>query len=279
MNLHVIEAGYFKLDGGAMYGVVPKVIWSKIHQPDDKNLVTWAMRCLLVEDGDRLTLIDCGLGDKQSEKFFSYYEPHGDTNLEVALGKKGFHPDDVTDVIMTHLHFDHCGGAVNMIGENQYRPAFKNATYWSHQDHWQWAMNPNPRERASFLKENFTPIEEAGQLKFVEEGKEIVPGITFETADGHTEAQIIPHIHYKDQEIVYCADLLPSPGHIPLAYVMGYDVRPLVTMKEKKAFLDRAYENNYVLYFEHDAEIECGTLKMTEKGARKKDTFPLSEIL
>lgn len=277
MQLYTIDTGLFKLDGGAMFGVVPKVIWQKIHTPDSNNLCTWAMRCLLIEQGDRLILIDTGMGDKQNEKFFKYYYPHGEATLLSSLKAKGFSPEDVTDVILTHLHFDHCGGAVYRDGD-KLKATFPNAIYWSHPSHWDWATNPNDREKASFLPENFQPLQANGQLQFVPEG-EIAPGISYELAFGHTEAQIIPHIQYKDKTIVYMADLLPSPGHMPLPYVMGYDVRPLQTLKEKKSFLDRAVENDYLLYFEHDPKIELCTLQNTEKGVRMAEALDLKEIL
>ena len=279
MNLHVIETGLFKLDGGAMFGVVPKTIWQKLITPDSNNLCTWSMRCLLIESGDRLILIDCGLGDKQSQKFFSYYDPHGDDSLEQSLKNAGFSRDDITDVLLTHLHFDHCGGAVERDQNGNLQTAFKNATYWSHQKHWDWAVNPNNREKASFLKENFMPIEESGQLKFLEEGEQLIEGVRVELVHGHTESMIIPHIAYNGKTMVYMADLLPSANHIPIPYVMGYDVRPLITMTEKAAFLEKAVAENYILFFEHDTQTECCDLQMTEKGVREKERFALKEIL
>lgn len=277
MELHVVSAGYFKLDGGAMFGVVPKKIWQKLNPPDQNNLCTWAMRSLIVINGNRIALIDTGMGDKQSEKFFSHYEPHGDT-VELSLKKISLSPDDITDVILTHLHFDHCGGAVEKDKNGTLRPAFKNAIYWSHEKHWNWAMEPNQREKASFLKENFVPIQESGQLKFVEEGKEILPGVNFELAQGHTESQILPIIDYKGRKIAYLADLMPSPAHVPLPYVMAYDVRPLVTMHEKAVFLEKAYKEKYLLFFEHDPVHECAELVQTEKGFRAGDPFKLQEL-
>ncbi|PCH68804.1 MAG: MBL fold metallo-hydrolase [Bacteroidetes bacterium] len=277
MQLHVIDTGFFKLDGGAMFGVVPQPIWKKLNPPDDRNLCTWAMRCLLIEDGDRLILIDSGLGDKQSDKFFSYYEPHGDATLENSLKNAGFSTDDITDHLLTHLHFDHCGGSIKRDGEN-FVPAFKNAKYWCGKDHWEWAVNPNSREKASFLKENILPIQESGQLNFIEDEGEVLPGIHAMMVNGHTEKMIIPHISYKGKTIVYMADLLPSVGHIPIPYIMAYDVRPLETLKEKTSFLNNALENDYVLFFEHDKDNECCSLKQTERGIRLDETIKLLEI-
>ncbi|HWA34757.1 MAG TPA: MBL fold metallo-hydrolase [Cyclobacteriaceae bacterium] len=277
MKLYTIDTGFFKLDGGAMFGVVPKTIWQKLNPPDEKNLCTWAMRCLLIEEGNKLVLIDCGIGNKQNEKFFSYYEPHGDATLEKSLKKHGFSTDDITDVLLTHLHFDHCGGAIKMEGE-KYVPAFKNATYWSEETHWQWAMYPNDREKASFLRENILPIQESGQLNFLNKGDALFPGFDFILSDGHTEAMVIPHIRYKDKTIVYMADLIPSSAHIPVPYVMGYDVRPLVTMEEKKKFLEHAGKNNYLLFFEHDPKVECCSLQMTDKGIRLDKVLRLEEV-
>ncbi|MEX0814031.1 MAG: MBL fold metallo-hydrolase [Chitinophagales bacterium] len=278
MNIYSIETGFFKLDGGAMFGVVPKTLWSRYHEPDKDNLCTWAMRCMLVEEGNKLILIDTGMGDKQSQKFFSHYQPHGEDSLEGSLKKYGFHPDDITDVILTHLHFDHCGGAVERNKEGKLLPTFKNATYWSNQKHWEWAVNPNQREKASFLKENILPIEESGQLKFIEAGKSPFDFMEFTLANGHTESQLIPEINYKGKTLAYCADLLPSPAHIPIPYVMGYDVRPLVTMDEKDEFLKKALEKDYVLFYEHDPKIECSTLIQTEKGIKAGEKFPFSNF-
>lgn len=280
MNLHIINAGNFKLDGGAMFGVVPKSIWNKLHPADENNMCSWSMRCLLIEDGDRLILIDNGMGDKQSEKFFGFYYLHGDDTLDGSLKRAGFSADDITDVILTHLHFDHCGGSVIFNEDGKPEMKFKNARYWSNKDHWEWATNPNPREKASFLKENILPIEEQGYLNFVNP-KEDTPfeNIRFIYADGHTEKQMIPVIKYGDKEIVFMADLLPSIHHIPLPYVMSYDVQPLVTMQEKEKFLKEAIERDYVLFLEHDPENECCNLKQTEKGVRVNETFPLSRIL
>lgn len=279
MNLHVIDTGKFKLDGGAMFGVVPKVIWQKLVEADENNLCTWAMRCLLIEEGNRLILVDTGIGDKQSEKFFSYYYRSDIQTLEESLKKKGFGLDDVTDVFLTHLHFDHCGGAVERMGDGSLKPVFKNATYWSNQSHWDWAINPNPREKASFLKENIMPIQESGQLKMIDPGTQN-HDLPFEVLffDGHTEKQMVPKMNYKGRELVYVADLIPSFAHVPLPYVIGYDTRPLITMQEKKEFLKNTVDNNGVLFFEHDAINECASLKITERGVAIDELFPLSAL-
>jgi glyoxylase-like metal-dependent hydrolase (beta-lactamase superfamily II) len=277
MQLHVINTGYFKLDGGAMFGVVPKSLWQKTNPADENNLCTWAMRCLLIEDGNRLILIDCGIGDKQDAKFLSHYHLHGDASLENSIRKAGFHSNDITDVFLTHLHFDHCGGAIHR-NNDKLIPTFKNANYWSNERHWKWATQPNQREKASFLKENILPIEESGQLEFIAENEQFHQSIEIFFANGHTEQQMIPIIQYKDKKIAYMADLLPSTGHIPLPYVMGYDTRPLLTMEEKERFLNQAADENYILFLEHDAQNECCTLQHTEKGIRLKETFLLKEI-
>lgn len=283
MKLHVLNTGYFKLDGGAMFGVVPKTIWSKTNPADENNMCSWALRSLLIEDGNRLMLIDTGIGDKQNEKFFSHYYLHGNDSLHGNLAKHGFHADDITDVFLTHLHFDHCGGAIEWNNEKTgYRPVFKNATYWSTENHWQWATNPNPREKASFLAENILPIQESGQLKFIERTgdftKNAFPNIDVLFVDGHTESMMIPQIRYKGKTIVFMADLLPSVGHIPLPYVMGYDTRPLITLDEKAKFLNDAATKEYVLFLEHDSVNECCTLQETEKGIRLKETFSFDSI-
>lgn len=279
MKLHVINTGFFKLDGGAMFGVVPKSIWSKTNPADENNMCSWAMRCLLIEDGNRLILIDNGIGNKQDAKFFSYYYMYGDDTLEKSLKAKGFSPDDITDMFLTHLHFDHCGGSIiNNKTKTGYETTFKNATYWSNAEHWEWATKPNPREKASFLKENILPIKESGQLKFVEKEGELFSGFSVMYARGHTDAMMIPHIKYKGKTIVYMADLLPSTGHIPLPYVMGYDTRPLITIQEKEKFMNDAAEKEYILFLEHDPVNECCTVQKTEKGVRLKNTFLLSEI-
>jgi glyoxylase-like metal-dependent hydrolase (beta-lactamase superfamily II) len=283
MKLHVINTGFFKLDGGAMFGVVPKSIWNKTNPADINNMCSWALRSLLVEDGDRLMLIDTGIGDKQSEKFFSHYYLYGNDSLHGGLAKLGFHKDDITDVFLTHLHFDHCGGAIEWNKEKTgYRPVFKNATYWSAENHWQWATNPNPREKASFLTENILPIQESGQLKFIERTSNFIqnafPNIDVLFVDGHTESMMIPHIHYRGKTIVFMADLLPSVGHIPLPYVMGYDTRPLITLSEKATFLSHATAKESILFLEHDSVNECCTLYETEKGIRLKESFLLDSI-
>jgi len=278
MKLHVIDTETFKLDGGAMFGVVPKVIWNKVNPADDKNLCTWAMRCLLIEDGDRKILIDTGLGNKQSDKFFSYYQPTGPNSLQSSINNLGIIYDDITDVILTHLHFDHCGDAVTRDTNDELIPTFKNAKYWSNKSHWESAKNPNARERASFLKENFVPLEEQGVVEFVEEGDEFLPGITARFFDGHTNQMMVPHINYNGKTLAYMADLLPSAGHIPLAWVMAYDIDPLQTLKEKGAYLKEALEKDYTLFLEHDKDHECCNLQMTEKGIRLKNTFKLKEL-
>ncbi len=278
MNLFSINTGYFKLDGGAMFGVVPKSIWNKINPADENNMCNWALRCLLIQDGNRLTLIDTGIGNKQSDKFFGHYFLHGDDTLEKSLAVKGFSKDDITDVILTHLHFDHCGGAI-MKEVDKLIPAFKNAIYWSNQRHWDWATNPNEREKASFLSENILPIQQSGQLKFIEtNAADFPPNIMIRQVFGHTEAMMLPQVTYKGKTILYMADLLPSAGHIPLPYVMGYDMFPSTTLTEKQSYLTEALQNDYVLFFEHDPVIECCTLQMTDKGIRMKDSFMLSEL-
>lgn len=274
----------FKLDGGAMFGVVPKSLWTRTNPADSNNMIEMSMRCMLIEDGNRLILIDTGLGNKQSDKFFSYYYLFGDFTLDGELAKLGFHRDDITDIFLTHLHFDHCGGCIQWNKDKTgYEPAFKNAKFWSNQNHWQWATEPNAREKASFLKENINPIQESGQLNFVSlpekdylENSELGFGILF--ANGHTEKQMLPHIQYKDKTIVFMADLLPTTGHIPLPYVMGYDTRPLLTLDEKEKFLTKAADDNYYLFLEHDAYSELCTVQHTEKGVRLKETFNFNDI-
>jgi glyoxylase-like metal-dependent hydrolase (beta-lactamase superfamily II) len=279
MNLYTVDTGFFKLDGGAMFGVVPKSIWQKTNPADENNLCTWAMRCLLIEDEGRLILVDTGIGNKQDEKFFSHYYLHGNATMDSSLAKLGFHRDDITDVFLTHLHFDHVGGAVVRNGDKLV-PAFKNATYWSNEKHWDWAVNPNDREKASFLKENILPIQESGRLKFADshEGAKFTEGISIRTVSGHTEAMMLPLISYKGRQVLYMADLLPSVGHIPLPYVMAYDMFPLQTLAEKKLFWNEAVDKNYVLYLEHDQLYECCTLQQTERGIRLNETFNLNEL-
>lgn len=279
MNLLTIHAGHFKLDGGAMFGVVPQSIWKKSNPPDENNMCSWATRCLLVEDGNRLILIDTGMGDKQSEKFFSYYYLHGEHSLEKSLHQAGVDFADITDVLLTHLHFDHCGGSIRYNRDRTATlPVFPNATYWSNEAHWKWATEPNDREKASFLKENILPIEESGQLAFIRDGNELGGNIHIELVSGHTESMMIPHIRYKGKTVVFCADLLPSVGHLPIPYIMAYDTRPLLTLQEKKQFLEKAVENEYVLFFEHDPVNECVTLHRTARGVREKDILNLNDL-
>jgi glyoxylase-like metal-dependent hydrolase (beta-lactamase superfamily II) len=295
MQLYPIEAGNFKLDGGAMFGVVPNAIWNRTNPADNNNMIDIAARCLLIENGNRLTLVDTGMGDKQSEKFFGYYYRWGNHNIDDSLKKYGFHRNDITDVFMTHLHFDHCGGSIQWNkGRTGYEPAFKNATFWSNKSHWEWATQPNRRERASFLTENIMPMKESGQLKFIGEpnrsissegpdaksdfstAKELDFDIFF--ADGHTEKQMIPQINYNGKTIAFMADLLPTAGHLPLPFVMGYDTRPLLTMPEKEIFLNQAANNNFYLFLEHDAHNQIITVKHTEKGVRLNESFNFNEI-
>lgn len=285
MKVYSVLAGNFKLDGGAMFGVVPKSLWTRTNPADENNKIELTTRCLLIKNGDRLTLIDTGMGNKQSEKFFSYYFLYGDDSLVKSLAKHGFHPDDITDVFLTHLHFDHSGGAVNWNADKTgYELAFKNATYWSNKSHWEWATKPNRRERASFLKENILPIEESGQLKFIEEPKEgnFTPakemdfGLWF--MNGHTDKQMLPHFDHNGKTFVYVADLLPTVGHLPTPFVMGYDTRPLLTVHEKEAFLNKAAEEGYYLILGHDPHNEIITVQHTEKGVRLKETYTSNQL-
>jgi prepilin-type processing-associated H-X9-DG protein len=279
MKIYPIETGSFKLDGGAMFGVVPKTIWQKTNPADSRNLIDMSMRCMLIEDGQRLILIDTGLGSKQSDKFFGYYHLFGNFSLESSLTKLGFHRDDITDIFLTHLHFDHCGGVIEWNSQkNLLQPAFKNAKFWSNDNHWKWASEPNPREKASFLKENINPIRESGQLNFITNNSLEQIGFNVLFMDGHTEKQMLPKLSYQGKTIVFMADLLPTIGHIPLPYVMGYDTRPLLTIKEKAIFLKEAADNNYYLFLEHDAYNEICTVQHTEKGVRLKETHKFTDI-
>ena len=295
MRLHTINTGYFKLDGGAMFGVVPKSMWNKLNPADENNMCSWALRCLLIEEEGKLILVDNGMGDKQDARFFGHYYLHGDDSLDKSLAAHGFSKEDITDVFLTHLHFDHCGGSIVREGDKLV-PAFRNATYWSNERHWKWATAPNAREKASFLKENILPIQESGQLRFFDQGSEssavsdgpvsrltthdsrLIKGLSFYIVNGHTGAMMLPKINYNGRTVVYMADLLPSAAHIPLPYVMSYDMFPLTTLNEKQAFLTEAVENDYVLFFEHDPKHECCNLQMTEKGIRQKDVFKLSDL-
>jgi glyoxylase-like metal-dependent hydrolase (beta-lactamase superfamily II) len=285
MKLHTINTGYFKLDGGAMFGVVPKSIWNKLNPADENNMCSWAMRCLLIEDGNKLILIDTGIGNKQDDKFFGHYYLHGTDTMEQSLAAHGFTTNDITDVFLTHLHFDHCGGAIMRQGETLV-PTFKNATYWSNAKHWQWATQPNEREKASFLKDNILPIEQSGQLRFLNcdssnfslHTTPISSNLSFYSVYGHTDAMMLPAINYNNKTIVFMADLLPAAAHIPLPYIMGYDMFPLTTLQEKKAFLTTALERNYILFFEHDPVHECCTLQQTDKGIRADKFLKLVEL-
>ena len=279
MRIYPIQTGNFKLDGGAMFGVVPKSIWQKTNPADSNNMIEMGMRSMLIEDGNKLILIDTGMGNKQSDKFFGYYYQYGDYSLDTSLASYGFHRDDITDVFLTHLHFDHCGGSIQW-NKNQtgYEPAFKNAKFWSNQEHWNWATHPNPREKASFLEENILPIQESGQLNFISENSFQQVGFNVLKMDGHTEKQMLPKIDYQGKTIIFMADLLPTIGHIPVPYVMGYDTRPLLTIKEKEAFLSEAADNEYFLFLEHDAYSEICTVQQTNKGVRLKETHKFKDI-
>lgn len=261
-----------------MFGVVPKSMWNKLNPADDNNLCSWAMRCLLIEDGNRLILVDNGMGNKQDAKFMGHYHLHGEESLDKSLAVNGFSKDDITDVFLTHLHFDHCGGSIESVN-GKFVPAFKNAVYWSNERHWKWATEPNEREKASFLKENILPIQESGQLKFIETSAADFPAsIEIRKVFGHTDAMMLPQVNYKGHTVVFMADLLPSAAHIPLPYVMAYDMFPLTTLNEKKSFLTEAQENNYILFFEHDPLIECCNLKLTDKGIRAADSLLLKDL-
>lgn len=280
MKIHIIDTGFFKLDGGAMFGVVPKVLWNKHNPADDKNLCSWAMRCLLIEDGAKLILVDTGMGNKQDDKFFGYYDLHGNATLHSSIAEKGFSPADVTDVLLTHLHFDHVGGAVQFSRDgSRLEPTFANATYWSNEAHWQWATNPNPREKASFLKENILPLQESGQLQFIRNGQSPFENINLINVDGHTEQMMLPVIQYKNQKIIYCADLFPSSYHVPIPWIMSYDMRPLQTMEEKQSVLRQAVDEECILLFEHDPVYEAALVENTEKGIRIRERGMLGDFL
>ena len=278
MEIHKIETGNFKLDGGAMFGVVPKSIWQKSYPADENNLCNWALRCLLVVDGDRKILIDNGIGEKQDEKFLKHYYLNGDDSLSGSLEALGYSTDDITDMVLTHLHFDHCGGSISKTKTGELVPAFKNATYWISKKQWDWAVNPNRREKASFLKDNILPIKENGKLRLVEDDGDLFENFHVKMFNGHTDGQMIPMIKYNGRTIVFMADLLPSTAHVPMPYVMAYDTRPLITMQEKKEFFNEVIEKDYVLFFEHDLYNECCTLEETEKGPRVKETFTLDSL-
>ncbi len=285
MKLYPIQCGNFKLDGGAMFGVVPKSLWQKTNPADEKNLIEMGMRSLLIEDGKKLILVDCGLGNKQDEKFFGHYSLYGNDSLEKNLSRYGFVKDDITDVFLTHLHFDHCGGAIEWNDDKTgYRPAFKNAQFWTNENHWKWATEPNPREKASFLKENILPIQESGQLSYLPlpttGNYGFAPDLKMDVifVDGHTEKQMLPVIQYQEKTIVFAADLIPTAGHVPLVYVMGYDTRPLLTMEEKDKFLKQCVDNEYLLFLEHDAHHELASVKMTERGVKLDETFSFNEV-
>jgi glyoxylase-like metal-dependent hydrolase (beta-lactamase superfamily II) len=278
MQLYTINTGFFKLDGGAMFGVVPKTMWNKLNPADENNMCNWAMRSLLIQDGNKLILVDNGIGDKQDAKFFSHYYLNGNDSLEKSLAQHGFHASDITDVLLTHLHFDHCGGSIKKENE-KYVTAFPNATYWSDSRHWEWATNPNDREKASFLKENILPISDSGQLKFVDKNEdEFFDSIKIRYAFGHTDAMMLPEVEYKGKKIVFMADLIPAAAHIPVPFVMAYDMFPMKTLTEKKSFLTEACEKEMILFFEHDPQVECCTLMNTEKGIRVNETFNLASL-
>lgn len=280
MKLHPIETGNLKLDGGAMFGVVPKVMWQKAYPADENNLCNWSMRCMLVEDGERKILIDNGIGGKQDEKWLHHYYLNGDDTLDKSLDKIGVKPEEITDVILTHMHFDHCGGSVKWNDDKTgYELAFPNATYWTSKKQYDWATNPNRREKASFLKENISPIEESGKLKLIDEEGEFIPNISFRLYNGHTDGQLIPHINYNGKTVVFMADLLPATAHIPMPWIMAYDTRPLLTLEDKEKFFTEAVKNDYILFFEHDIYNEACNLQHTPKGVRVNKAGKLAEFI
>ncbi len=279
MKLYSVNAGHFKLDGGAMFGVVPKSMWNKLNPADENNMCNWAMRCWLIEDGNKLILVDNGMGDKQDAKFFGFYYLNGDDTLQKSMAKHGFGFDDITDVVLTHLHFDHCGGSIKFNDDkSKLIPTFKNATYHVNEKHWNWAVNPNAREKASFLKENILPIKESGQLNYITESSKIIDGLSFVEVNGHTEAMMLPKLEYNGNTLLYMADLIPSAAHLPLPYIMSYDVRPLDTLKEKTHLLNEAAKQNWLLFFEHDKSVECISVEQTEKGVRMKNELKVSDL-
>jgi len=279
MKLYPISTGTFKLDGGAMFGVVPKTLWNRHNPADESNLCTWAMRCLLIENGNRLMLVDTGLGTKQSEKFFSFYQPNRKDTLENSLKQHGFHPSDITDVLLTHLHFDHCGGAVNLKNDGTFSVAFPNAKYWVSKGQWETAHQPNPREKASFLTENFDPIQASGQLNLIENASSLnFEGVDFLTVNGHTEQMILPLIEMNGRKVIYLADLMPSLAHINPAWVMAYDVRPLDTMKERQSLIEKAIQEDWILFFEHDAQNEAALLSKDDSGKTVSLATTLTEV-
>ncbi len=280
MKLHSINTGTFKLDGGAMFGVVPKTLWNKVYPADENNLCTWALRCLLLETDNRRVLIDCGIGNKQSEKFLGHYDIVGNDGFEKSLAHTKISADEITDVILTHLHFDHCGGAVKYNEEKTaFIPTFKNATYWIGKQHWDLANNPNPREKASFLKENFIPLLDAGKINFIENESDLFENVSVKIFNGHTVGQVIPFVKFNGKTIVYMADLIPTSAHLPLPWVISYDTKPLISLSEKEEFLNEAADNNYILFFEHDNYNECCTVKKTEKGVRVDKVGNLNDLL
>ncbi len=282
MELHSIACGNFKLDGGAMFGVVPKVLWERTNPADSKNRIEMCSRSLLIEEGSRLILIDTGMGNKQNEKFFSHYDRWGTDNLDQSLREKGFHRDDVTDVFFTHLHFDHCGDAIIRNANGTLEPSFKNAIFWTHEDHWRWATQPNAREKASFLPENILPIKESGQLQLLNGNgfrlENTALNFDIILVNGHTEKQMLPQLKYKNKTVVFAADLIPTAGHLPVSYVMGYDTRPLLSLKEKNRFLKLACKEDFLLFLEHDPYNELINLQLTDRGIRLNEKHTLSSF-